>query len=747
MKKTIFIYSLLLLTGLAVFFLSSQTSLFKFELKKNAFHIALAGPLSGLNKASGKEALRGVRLYIDKINKKGGIYDKKIKLHVFDDSSQLKRALQVAWDISRDKDILLVVGHLDSSTSIAAGRIYKKSWMPAITASATAVVVTEENEWYFRTVPSSASQGSFIANYINKVLKKKSVIIVSLNTIYGSDLAVYFERAASELGIEIKKKWVLQPDIKSMDNELMRVLIELRAVEDAGMIFVAAEPFQSVKILTSLKQGTNYPIIGSDAFASPSFLKGFENYPKERAIPGYYTEGAYGISMFIPDIGSEKAYNFRHEFIKEYGEEPSWIAYCYYDAMHVAAEAIRRSEIQDDGYIQKNRKKIKTALQEMNDQESGARGITADIYFDRKGDADRPLPVGIYRHRNLIPAFSQYQSLSGDIGNVIRDAMADKIIEIDGKLMSKTQVVYTGIDINEISKLNIMESTYTADFYVWFRFQGSFDPSQVEFTNAVKPIKLDLPISERRDEEKDITVQAYHIKADFRSNFDFCAYPFEYLDLRIQLRHKSRIRNSLIFTQDILGMRKFSKAKEVERHEIITVPGWEAKYIEFYQDIISEATKSVSPDVLEAPASLAYSQFNGAVYIGRKDNNAALRSFLPIMEMLIFLYLIYFIPYEHHGIRIAIITGILITNRHYHLTFLAGLPVGHVTTLFEYAYLSVYVLLALSAVMSVLAFILHRKGSEKKIKTIFYAGKIIYPSIVLAAAFLIVYLKNTLSGL
>ena len=45
------------------------------------------------------------------------------------------------------------------------------------------------------------------------------------------------------------------------------------------------------------------------------------------------------------------------------------------------------------------------------------------------------------------------------------------VVEIGpGRFVRHQQVVYTGIFLNEISRMDIDQLTFTADFYVWMRF-------------------------------------------------------------------------------------------------------------------------------------------------------------------------------------------------------------------------------------------------------------------------------------
>jgi len=124
-------------------------------------------------------------------------------------------------------------------------------------------------------------------------------------------------------------------------------------------------------------------------------------------------------------------------------------------------------------------------------------------------------------------------------------------MEVNGVIMRKTRVVDVGMSINEIKNLNIKKSTYTADFYIWFGYEGAFDETQIIFPNALEPVSLGKPVTEIKNDNE--TTRTYHVVADFSDTFDFHAYPFEDHTLHIGLRHKNMTRDHLIFNPDTGG--------------------------------------------------------------------------------------------------------------------------------------------------------------------------------------------------
>jgi branched-chain amino acid transport system substrate-binding protein len=739
----------LLLLGILILGLISYFSIPSVKNEKKTVYVSVMGPMSGKGRAYGKAMLKGINLCLEEFNNSGGSDEFNIKLIVQDDKNDSKLSPELAQKISDEGKALMVLGHYFSSVSYAAGRIYNKKKMPAITASATSDNVTLENDWYFRIIPTNSFQGSFIANYVNKTLRKESASIIFDEDSYGETLMTSFEDAASRLGMDIKKKWSFDHSSPTIDDDLERITRELRAMDDPGMIFVATHSGEGVKIITSLKYpGTSYSIIGPDAFGGEAFIKYLREYPQEKLIPGYYSDGIYTISPFIIDIANEKAQVFRHHFVKKYNEEPSWVTAGYYDAMSIAIHTIQNAGI--SGYrknIANDRLKIRDFLSSMTSPENGYEGVNGNIHFNVDGDFDKPLAVGVYKNQRLISTLTQYQLITdlNTVENMLKEILEGNIILIDGKFMNKTKLVYTGIDINSISDLNLSKSSCVIDFYLWFRFEDEFDDSNIEFVNSVNPLKLGVPIIE--DKTGNLTTRAYRIKAPFKVDFQFHEYPFDTQTLRIQFRHVKQTRDKLIYISDILGMR----LKSTKKSKFSSLSSWLTDSIMFYQNIITNNSTLGVPKFFNSRNSIKYSQFNAQIKIKRRIVSFLIKNLILIFVMIIISYVTYYIPADSFPIRISIGMSTLLTTAFSHIKLSQTIPVGYILAI-EHAFFSVYGLAALAILASVVIFKQYKRteGEDipdevkqdawKKIWIISLSGRVVHPLIVLLISFVLTYI-------
>lgn len=603
----------------------------KRKTEKEAIHIAVVGPMSGTDAVEGISFKQGAQLYVDEINKAGGIHGRKVILDVFDDENDAQKAQQVAKTIVEESRAVAVIGHYYSSCSIAGGEIYKEYGIPAITPASTTVDVTLENPWYFRTVFNDKLQGRFLANYLKKVLKQDVVSIIHEDLPYGAYLAKVFEESAQEVGIEIKYKRGFETANIHLDDTLTHIVNELQGLkEEAGFIFLATHAAEGVKIVKQIKDaGIQNKIIVPAAFDSASFVEGFNQYPKEQFNPGYYSDGIYITTPLIFDTANEKAQQFKEAYFNKYQEKANMRTAFAYDTVRVIIEAIKAGHVQGEAQtLSTDRIKIKDYLTSLNSISLAIEGATGYNYFDEHGDAQKPVAIGVFKDKTIISALVQLQEIRNRSEIVDPNAALKegRVLLIDDKYMYRTNVVYVGVKINEIQDINVKEATCTLDFYIWFRFLGDIDLRETEFLNAVSPIKLRSPIKE--ETLRYMTRKLYRVKDTFKMDFLPGHYsPLEHI-LGLKIRHQDLTRNNLIYVTDVLGMGLTSSERLVEKMRKAQVlnskSSWSIDQVWLSQNI-GKATSLGSLKYLNVRGGqVEFSEFNVGVLI--KSTQLTLRS-------------------------------------------------------------------------------------------------------------------------
>lgn len=617
---------------------------FKSELQD--IHIALMGPMSGPNKEVGRSLEQGVRLYVDAINRGGGLDGRRIVLELHDDQNNPEMAREEAFKMASANRAIAVIGHHYSSCSIAGGEKYKEFGIPAITPASTNIRVTQDNPWYFRTVFNDTLQGRFLANYANNVFKQSNASIIFEEDDYGRYLAQVFETTFQELGNRVAYKWSFNPESRRLEDDLTRIVLDLKSKKDAGIVFLATHAAPGVTLITAMKDSRVLnPVMGPDAFASEAFRKGFQDLGKEKRSPGFYTNGMYVTTPLIFDTTNDKGQRFRDAYVRRYGEEPGWHAAFAYDSALILVHALRQTGVECKAEtLVEDRRRMRNFLAGMNGVDSAVEGVTGLTYFDEKGDAQKPVLIGVYKNQNIVSALTQFQTVSNPAELVQMEAarQKDRVLLLDGNYMYRINVVYTGIEMRKMSDLDLKNLTCSLDFNLWFRYQGEEKLNEFVLLNAVDrsgdaggsapaaPPQIEL----LREEETAEGLRYFLYRVRGRFQMDYIPNRFSYGEhiLGVSFRHPSLDRNNLIYVKDVLGMGRIHDEKVMLEHlredQILSqATGWIPREVWFFQDTVEENSQG-NPEYLNVGGgTVDYSRFNvGALIVPDKF---ILRNLIP----------------------------------------------------------------------------------------------------------------------
>ena len=730
---------------------------FKATLER-PLYIAVVSTTSGESQAKGQAMVNAVRLYISRINLAGGINGKPVELLEFDDEGDPEVAQKRASEIAAENKALVVLGHYFSHTCLAGGEVYQQAGIPAISPSCTADRVTEGNDWYFSVVPNNSTEGTFLANYAKRVMKHDRVTIVyDDKNDYSRSLMKGFENPFQGLRGTIQNKWIVNTKADNA-NQQINAIANAFLLENPGLIFLALPANQAKKLIVSIRRkGLSYPILGGDALGQKNFATLFNEYPEEQAQPGYFSDGIYAAAPLIFDVANEHLQQGRGLFMRRYGKEPTWAAATAFEATQVALEAIEQTNIQGQPEnLAEERQKLRDYLAKRTSMKKAFKGINGPFYFDQHGNAVKPLAIGVFKHQQFISALTQLQPVENiqQVTRLEEELAAGRIVTIAGQYMHKTHIVYTGIDFNSVNDLEVKNSTYQMDFYLWFRSQKGVDASDIEFINSVdsfKKMKLDKAIVEEtaasdntiNDLGQDITYKAYRVKANFKGRFHFKDYPFDKQILAVQFRHTKLTRNNLIYVVDFVGIGETTKQgimAKLERNNVFSsISDWKIKRANFFQDVMDNESTLGNPNLFRTDSHLKYSRFNAIIKIKRDTLGFITKNLLPLLFLVGISYLLMFLRFDENAVMA--ISGTLMAVVFFHLSLASGLPdeISYAVAL-DHAFYVIYGLIIFQLLLVVIAQRDTVKDNDIVLKRIVLTGRVGYPIVFLIAVISMAYL-------
>jgi len=386
-------------------------------------YMAVVGPMTGPDAERGKAMVDGATLIIDTLEKSGELGDRDIQLIIKDDKSDPQTAMEHAAALAQDEQVLAVLGHLSDEISRATAPIYAAGGLPIVSGSSGLPLVAAENEWYFRVGLTTVQQGTFLANYLARVMQEDTLQIITAQDEYSQSLTVavedelWFLKRLGTARVEISKKWSFDAAAEG-EHQLDEIIDELSKTYTGGPLLVsvpsnnAADVIQRIRDNPRLRFGKPLPykIIGPDSLGRPELLTSLSTLNRETARPGYYTEGMLAVAPFLEDVANQKALDFREEFQTRHSQAPSVIAAGFHDAATVVAQAMMKLVANPDD-VKAARAEIRDHLMKFDVPDKAVSGVTGGIYFDRDGNAIKTVPIGVYRDRRIVSPPTQLSAV------------------------------------------------------------------------------------------------------------------------------------------------------------------------------------------------------------------------------------------------------------------------------------------------------------------------------------------------
>ncbi len=327
--------------------------------------IGLFVPLSGIGADDGESALHGAMLAVKYVNDHGGVLGKKLELVYYDDQTDPKQSVSLAYKLVQKDGVVAVVSGSYSGPTRAAAGIYQRLKTPMVSAYAVHPDITKAGEYIFRVGTLATVQGRAGAHLAVEKLKAKRIALLVMDNDFGVSLANAFKAEAKKLGAEI----VFEEKFAVGEKDFRTILEKVKKL-DPDVIYATGYYFNASKIVTQAKElGIYQTIIGQEGYDSPLFIELSKNHAANGTV----------ITTDL-DRDSERPVVqwFMKEYEKEFGRPADMVAASAFDAVMILAKAIEIA-----GSTSKSA--IKDALYKV----SGIDSVTGFKHFTKDREAVR----------------------------------------------------------------------------------------------------------------------------------------------------------------------------------------------------------------------------------------------------------------------------------------------------------------------------------------------------------------------
>ncbi len=325
-----------------------------------AHTIAVSAPINTSANVA-KEILRGVAQAQNEVNAAGGINNMPLKVVIASDDDDPQVAQQIAAQLGQNGDVLGVVGHFSSSTSLAAAEVYQEQGLTMISPTSTAVELSSKGNYIYRTVPSDRFAGSALAAYQLEGLNlQKAAVFFNSGSDYSKSLKNVFTTDIFSKGGEV----VAEYDFNAANFNASQVVEEaINQGAEALMLVPSANLDLALQVI-QVNEG-RLPILAGDNAYNPQILE----------LGG---RNAVGMVVAIPwHILANPGAAFPQAASQLWGGEVSWRTAMAYDAAVALIGAIA---------VDPSRTGVQEALTASDFQ---AQGAANNISFLPSGDRNQ----------------------------------------------------------------------------------------------------------------------------------------------------------------------------------------------------------------------------------------------------------------------------------------------------------------------------------------------------------------------
>jgi len=309
---------------------------------------------------------------------RNGINGKGLKLIILNDGNESEAAKQRAAAVSRNQDVMGLIGHYASDMTVDTIDIYSKNRLPVISPGSTTPELTDKpRDNFFRTVFSGRDQSPFLAEFMNQRSISNVVVFYSGGSTFAVPFRDSFEKEFEKFNGHVLKLGGYESRLGKMDFDPVIAMKDIQAKPGVNPnqlgIIVIPSPIgeaqsQSIELVKNLG-GANW-ILGSWGLRNPKTIEGLRHTPKS-------------LAKFVIAVPWDPMTTANQDFLNDAltlwrTRKVAPVTATSYDASLVLFKALKR----EDKPTRLN------LLQQI--RSSSVKGATGLIEFDEKGDRKKP---------------------------------------------------------------------------------------------------------------------------------------------------------------------------------------------------------------------------------------------------------------------------------------------------------------------------------------------------------------------
>ena len=303
--------------------------------------LSVTGPAAFL----GDPELKTLQLYVEELNKKGGVIGRHLQLVHYDDGSDANKANGFAKRLIDDDKVDILIGGTTTGATMSMVPLVEKANIPFISLAGAVVIVEPVKKWVFKTPHTDR----MAAEKVFEDMKKRSITKVALlseTSGFGQSGKKETEGVAAKYGITLVANETYGPK----DTDISPQLTKIKNAPGVQAVFVFGLGQGPAIVTKNYKQlGITLPLYQSHGVASDDFLKlagpaaeGVRLPSPAQLIPGK-------LAANDPQKPVVAAYELAYK--TRYKQDVSTFGGYAYDGLMIAVDAIKRAGSADKAKV------------------------------------------------------------------------------------------------------------------------------------------------------------------------------------------------------------------------------------------------------------------------------------------------------------------------------------------------------------------------------------------------------------
>jgi branched-chain amino acid transport system substrate-binding protein len=303
--------------------------------------LSVTGPAAFL----GDPELKTLQMYVEDINKKGGVLGRPLQLVHYDDGSDASKANGFTKRLIEDDKVDVLVGGTTTGATMSAAPLVEKAGIPFISLAGAVVIVEPTKKWIFKTPHTDR----MAAEKVFEDMKKRGITKVALlseTSGFGGSGKKETEGVAAKYGMTLVANETYGPKDTDMSPQLTKIK-GTPGVEAVFIFGLGQGPAIATKNYKQL--GINLPLYHAHGVASEEFIK----------LAGPAAEGvrlpaaALLVADKLPANDPQKpvAQGYTKAFNDKWKTDVSTFGGHAYDGLMIAVDAIKRAGSTDKAKV------------------------------------------------------------------------------------------------------------------------------------------------------------------------------------------------------------------------------------------------------------------------------------------------------------------------------------------------------------------------------------------------------------